>query len=141
MSERLALRLRNDLQEIERMTQEVAAWRQQQALSEEVEFQIDLVLDEIVSNVIRHGLKDHEPHIIVVNLSCNGDDLTLEVEDDGVPFNPLKAPPPDITKPIEERRIGGLGIHLVRTIMNTLEYERRGEKNHLLMRKNLKREP
>jgi len=54
-----------------------------------------------------------------------------------VPFNPLDAPIPDITLPIEERRVGGLGIHLVRQFMDTLAYERRGERNYLLMKKSL----
>jgi len=123
------------------MSQEVASWCHKQVLPEEVEFQIDLVLDELVSNVIRHGLKDDKEHFIEVNLRCDEHDLILEVEDDGVPFNPLDASPPDITKPIVERRIGGLGIHLVRQIMDSLAYERREGKNYLLIRKRLREEP
>lgn len=119
------------------MSQEVALWCHAHELPEEVEFQIDLVLDELVSNVIRHGLKDDKEHIIEVNLCRDGHDLTLEVEDDGVPFNPLDNPVPDINKPIEERRIGGLGIHLVRQVMDSLAYERRKGKNFLFMKKRL----
>ena len=137
MRDRLSLSIKNDLGEIGRMSQEVASWCHTQVLPEEVEFQIDLVLDELVSNVIRHGLKDNKEHFIAVNMWCDGHDLVLEVEDDGVPFNPLDNPTPDINKPIEERRIGGLGIHLVRQIMDTLAYERRGEKNYLFMKKKL----
>jgi serine/threonine-protein kinase RsbW len=141
MRERLSLSIKNDLGEIARMSQEVAAWCHTQVLPEEVEFQIDLVLDELVSNVIRHGLKDDKEHFIDVNMLCDGHELVLEVEDDGVPFNPLDSPTPDINKPIEERRIGGLGIHLVRQIMDHLVYERRGEKNYLFMKKRLGEEP
>lgn len=137
MKESLSLLIKNDLGEIGRMSQEIESWCQKQAFPQEVEFQIDLVLDELVSNVIRHGLKDDQEHIILVNLAREDHDLMLEVEDDGMPFNPLNNPPPDITKPIEERRIGGLGIHLVRQIMDTLEYHRRGGKNHLFMTKKL----
>jgi len=137
MKERLSLHIKNDLGEIGRMSQEVATWCQRVALPEETEFQIDLVLDELVSNVIRHGLKDSQEHCIEVNLRCDEQDLILEVEDDGAPFNPLDSPTPDITKPIEERRIGGLGIYLVRQIMDHLAYERRAGKNYLLMRKRL----
>jgi len=137
MSEGRSIRFKNDLTEIERLTQEVGLWCRDQALSEDIEFVIDLVLDELVSNVIRHGLKDNGEHFIEVNLHCDRRDLTLEVEDDGVPFNPLDAPIPDITLPIEERRVGGLGIHLVRQFMDTLAYERRGERNYLLMKKSL----
>jgi serine/threonine-protein kinase RsbW len=137
MSERLSIRFKNDLVEIERLTQEIGLWCHEQALSEDVEFQIDLVLDELVSNVIRHGLKGDKEHFIEVNLHRDGHDLTLEVEDNGVPFNPLDAPIPDITLPIEERQAGGLGIHLVRQFMDSLAYERRGERNYLLMKKRL----
>jgi len=137
MSEGRSIRFKNDLTEIERLTQEVGLWCREQALSEDIEFVIDLVLDELVSNVIRHGLKGDGEHFIEVNMHCDGHDLTLEVEDGGVPFNPLDAPVPDITLPIEERRAGGLGIHLVRQFMDTLAYERRGERNYLLMKKRL----
>jgi anti-sigma regulatory factor (Ser/Thr protein kinase) len=137
MSEHLSLNLKNDLQEIERMANEVDAWWSQHARLEEFKFQLDLVLDEMVSNVIRHGLKDSNEHRILVNLSCDGDDLTVEIQDDGVAFNPLEAPVPDTTKPLEERPIGGLGIHLVRQIMDDLSYRRHDGKNYLVMRKKL----
>lgn len=141
MSERLSLHIKNDLMEIERMTQEVAAWRHELGLPEEVEFEINLVLDELVSNVIRHGLKDGKEHYIEVNVGRDGKDLTLKIEDDGVPFNPLNAPVPDTTKPIEERRIGGLGIHLVRQLMDSLAYERHEGRNCLVIKKKLDTEP
>ena len=77
-----------------------------------IEFEIDLVLDELVSNVIRHGLKDGKEHFIDVNVSCDGQELILEVEDDGVPFNPLDSPTPDINEPIEERGSGAWAFTL-----------------------------
>ena len=137
MRDCLSLRIKNNLEEIARMSQEIAAWCQKLALPEEVEFQLDLVLDELVSNVIRHGLKDDNEHLIAVDLCLEGTELAVAIEDDGVPFNPLEAPAPDITRPIEERRIGGLGIHLVREIMDNLAYERREGKNYLLLKKRL----
>jgi anti-sigma regulatory factor (Ser/Thr protein kinase) len=140
MREPLSLHLKNDVEEIGRMVQEVAAWCHRLALPEDSEFEIDLVLDELVSNVIRHGLKDSKEHFIDVNVSCDGHDLILQVEDDGVPFNPLDSPTPDINQPIEERGIGGLGIHLVRQIMDQLSYERRGGKNYIFVRKKLIKE-
>ena len=137
MKEPLSLHIKNDLREIEGMTQEIASWCRKQALLEELEFQIDLVLDELVSNVIRHELMDDKEHFIDVRMSCDDHELILEVEDDGIPFNPFDNPIPDINKPIEERRVGGLGIHLVRQIMGTFAYERRDGKKYLLMKKRL----
>jgi anti-sigma regulatory factor (Ser/Thr protein kinase) len=142
MSESLFLHIKNDILEIKRMGDEVAGWCHEQALSEDTECQLDLVLDEMVSNVIRHGIRDCGPHIIEVNLHRNGQELTMEIEDDGVPFNPLiDAPVPDTTKPVEERRIGGLGVYLVRQFMDSLVYERREGKNYLRMGKRLEETP
>jgi serine/threonine-protein kinase RsbW len=59
------------------------------------------------------------------------------LEDDGRPFNPVAAPEPDTTKSLEERSLGGLGIYLVRKLMDGLEYQRQAGKNLLLMKKNL----
>ena len=141
MSERLSLHIKNDLFEIKRMAEELEDWCHDQSISEDIAFQLDLVLDEMVSNVIRHGIKDSGQHIIQVNLHRDGQQLTLEIEDDGVPFNPFDAPVPDITKPIEERRPGGLGVFLVRQMMDSLDYERRNGKNYLLIKKSLEEAP
>ena len=141
MSERLSLHIKNDLFEIKRMAEELEDWCHDQSISEDIAFQLDLVLDEMVSNVIRHGIKDSGQHIIQVNLHRDGQQLTLEIEDDGVPFNPFDAPVPDITKPIEERRPGGLGVFLVRQMMDSLDYERRNGKNYLLIKKSLEETP
>lgn len=137
MREALSLQIKNDIGEIGKMSDEVATWCQRMGLSEELGYQLELVLDEHVSNVIRHGLKDNGEHIVRVGVRCDEHELIVEVEDDGVPFNPLESATPDITKPIEERRIGGLGIHLVRQIMDRLAYERRDGKNYMYMKKSL----
>ena len=63
--------------------------------------------------------------------------LSAEVEDDGRPFNPLTAPAPDLTSAVEDRPVGGLGIHLVRSLMEQVDYRRESGKNHLIMSKRL----
>ena len=135
MESRFSLVLRNDLSELERLSQAVAAWCQKNAVIADVEYQLNLALDEIVSNVIHHGWKDDGEHQLHVRVSRAESELTVEVEDDAPPFNPLEVPAPDITKPLEERPIGGLGIHLVRQIMDGLEYRRQDGKNLLVMKK------
>ena len=137
MESRLSLVLRNDLSELERLSQAVSAWCRENSVIEDVEYQVNLALDEIVSNVIRHGWKDFGAHQLQVSLSCARNELRVEVEDDAPPFNPLEAPAPDITKPLEERPIGGLGIHLVRQIMDGLEYRRQDGRNFLVMKKRI----
>jgi anti-sigma regulatory factor (Ser/Thr protein kinase) len=100
---------------------------------------INLVLDELVLNIIRHGYDDDAEHEIQVTLTFDDPDLTIRVEDDARPFNPLEAPPPDLDLPLEERPIGGLGIHIVRTVMDAVEYQRAGTHNVLTMRKRIGR--
>jgi serine/threonine-protein kinase RsbW len=93
-----------------------------------------LVLEEIVTNVILYGCEDGLEHEISVRLSWEDPYIKLEVEDDGRPFNPLEAPPPDTGKPLAERQVGGLGIHLVREMMDELEYRRENDKNLLTLK-------
>jgi anti-sigma regulatory factor (Ser/Thr protein kinase) len=97
----------------------------------------ELALEEHVTNVLKYAYADTAPHEIRVCLSCDGGALYVEVEDDGRAFNPLEAPPVDTSIPLEERSIGGLGIHLMRRFMDTLDYRREGSRNILRMTKRL----
>lgn len=137
MEDRLSLVLSNHLSELERMSQAVSAWCRGNAVSAATEFHVNLALDEIVSNVIRHGWKDDSEHQLQVRISRLEDELRVEVEDDARPFNPLEVPPPDINQALEERPVGGLGIHLVRHIMDGLDYRRLDGKNLLVMKKKI----
>ena len=66
-----------------------------------------------------------------MRIDIGGGFLSATVSDDGKPFDPLSLPEPDIHAPIEERKVGGLGIHLLRKLMDTVEYRRTGERNEL----------
>lgn len=135
MESPLSLVLRNHLSELERMSEAVSAWCRENAVSDAVEFHVNLALDEIVSNVIRYGWKDHGEHQLHIRLSRSENELRVEVEDDATPFNPLEVPAPDINRPLDERAVGGLGIHLVRQVMDGLDYRRLDGKNLLVMKK------
>ena len=98
-------------------------------------FKVNLALEELGLNILTHGSSgaDHKPEIEIVLTSDEGI-LTIEVSDDGNPFNPLTdAAQPDINAPMDERKIGGLGVHLVRTLMEDLRYSRDDGKNRLTM--------
>jgi serine/threonine-protein kinase RsbW len=135
MTARLSIQLANQLSEIGRLADIVERFGADSGLPEETVFQINLALDEIVANVIRHAHGDNGHHEIVVRLEAHHDGVVAEVEDDGVAFNPLEAPPPDVDVPVEQRRIGGLGIHIVRTMMDSVQYRREGERNLLVVHK------
>ena len=137
------VRCRNDLSELERVSQVTTAFGEQHQLPEKLIFEINLALEEVLVNVISYGYddqnEDENEHEIVLHLSVQDEQVWVAVEDDGRPFNPLDMAVPDLEQPLEERQIGGLGIHLVRKVMDSLEYTRRQGKNRLVMKKHIER--
>ena len=130
----LSVLLRNDLSELQRLNQIVAQFAERHRLASELVFRVTLVLEEIITNVILYGYEDGLEQEISLRLSWKAPYMKLEVEDDGRPFNPLEAPPPDKRKPLAERQVGGLGIHLVREMMDEVEYWRENDKNLLVLK-------
>jgi len=101
-----------------------------------------VALDELLSNLVRHGgLAAAAPARVEVYLRLAGGSLEMVVEDDAPAFNPLLAPTPDTTSRLEERAPGGLGIALVRQLMDVMEYTRTGGHNRLLLRRGVARGP
>lgn len=84
-----------------------------------------VVVDELAANAITYGFEEEESgqHQIRFELEAEDDLLTLEMADDGRPFDPLALPPPDIDAPLEGRVLGGLGIHIVRQLMDSVDYQ------------------
>jgi anti-sigma regulatory factor (Ser/Thr protein kinase) len=108
-------------------------------LSDDDTVTLNLILDEFVSNVIRHGYEDDDAHDIHIVIGLAGEVATIRIEDEGKPFNPLEAPPPDLDLPIEQRPIGGLGIFIARAMADTIEYRRERGRNVLTMTKTVAR--
>lgn len=133
--EQIRIVLRNDLSEIAKLHQELESFGQKSSLSSKTLFELNLILEEVLANVISYAYGDNQLHEIVVRADLRDGELVIEVEDDGRPFNPLQIPPPDLDRPLEQRNVGGLGLHLVRELTSSIEYTRREEKNHLVMRK------
>jgi anti-sigma regulatory factor (Ser/Thr protein kinase) len=97
--------------------------------------QINVVADEIFSNISNYA---YNPQVGVVNIRVTvGEEITLEFKDGGVAYNPLDTPNPDITPEIKDRAVGGLGIHIVKNIMDSVDYRREGNKNILVVKKKL----
>ncbi len=108
------------------------AWTDREQLPDAGRRRLLTALDEILSNVVRHGLRDRTGRI-ELTLSKEGDVVRAEVKDDAGPFNPMLAPLPDTSAALEARKPGGLGIALVRSLTDDLRYERRDNRNHLTM--------
>jgi serine/threonine-protein kinase RsbW len=128
-------KLKNDLKEIELLAGPVFAFGREQGLSEKLVWEIRLVLEEIVTNIISYGYEDQKEHTIAVSIMDSQQYISLVVRDDARPFNLLEYPVPDLKIPVEGREVGGLGIHLVRKIMDEIDYKREAEGNRLFMRR------
>ena len=131
------VRIRNrvgDLLEVTRIVDEMAASHR---LSHNVAADMNVALDEVLTNIITHGYADDGLHEITVRLTLDKDVLEAEIEDDGAPFDPLTIPPPDVRAPLRARQVGGLGIHLVRSLMSDVAYSLVGNRNRLRLRRRL----
>ena len=134
----ITVKLRNNISEIERLNIILFQFGKINNLSQNILFKMNLALEETVTNIIKYAYNDDTEHTILIHISLSCGILTAEIEDDGKPFNPLNSPKPDIDKPIEDRTIGGLGIHIVRNLMDKIEYRRDRNKNFLILRKGVK---
>ena len=134
---RISFELKNSLSELDTLYQNLEGFGESLGLSQKMIFKINLALEELVSNIISYGYSDDEEHWIKIVISLEDGVLVVSLEDDGIPFNPTEARAPDCGCPIEERQIGNLGIHLCKQFMDDLIYERRGNKNIVVLRKDV----
>jgi anti-sigma regulatory factor (Ser/Thr protein kinase) len=109
----------------------------QVGLSPKVCTDLHVALEEHLTNVINYGYSPDQPGRIAVRLVSSPDALRVEIEDDARPFNPLLAPPVDVNQPLEDRPIGGLGIHMIRQLTDELHYELRSGHNVLTLIKRM----
>ena len=129
--------LKNRPEEKPRLLQALEVFAAEHRLPAKARQAADLALEEHVTNVLKYAYSDTALHEIRVRLSCDERALHVEVEDDGRAFNPLEVPPVDTSVPLEQRSLGGLGVHLMRQFMDALDYRREGGRNILRMSKRL----
>jgi len=129
--------IRNVVSEIPRVNSAVDEFAERQSLSPRLVFELQLALEEALVNTISHGYADSEEHEIIVRMSVEQDNVSVTIEDDARPFNPLQVPEPDFEQTIEQKRVGGLGIHLIRNLFQQLQYSREHGKNILVMKKQI----
>ena len=129
------IELKNDLSELKTLCQHLNKFGQDAGLSEGCIADINICLDELFTNIVCYGFKDKCEHITRFSMHLNKNDLTIIIEDEGVAFNPLEKKDPEIPDDLKDVRIGGLGIHIVRKLMDDIHYERKNEKNKLTLKK------
>lgn len=125
--------MRNDIKQIPTL----AEWIDTLDIPQELNMTINLALEEIVSNVMLYAYPQGTSESVEVKAKRNTRSIIFTITDSGKPFDPTKAEDPDITLPTEQRPIGGLGIHLVRQIMDEIKYQRINDKNILTLIKHL----
>ena len=127
-----SLIIKNNLEELERLSMFIEELGKEFSLKAERVFEFNLILEEYITNLINYGYHDHENHEIIIGISRDGNQLKIEITDDAGPFNILETPEnEDIDKPLEERKIGGLGIHFIKTLADEIVYKSEGGLNKL----------
>ncbi|WP_142848225.1 ATP-binding protein [Telmatospirillum sp. J64-1] len=108
-----------------------------QGLAPQVAMRLTLALDEVLTNVVSYGFEPDQAQDISVSFTIEDGWLETIVSDGGRPFDPLSLPPPDLDASLDERQVGGLGIHFMRQLMDNVSYQYSNGRNILTMKKNL----
>lgn len=123
------------LDHLEALTGMVTEHLSDHEIPEKMAFEVDLAVDEACTNVIRYAYGPGGEGDVTVVCSVDPHEVRVCIMDQGVPFNPLGVKPPDLTGDVEDRAIGGLGVHLIRTLMDRVTYHYRQGRNILCMTK------
>ena len=127
----IELSMANNAADMERLMDEVDALMETRPISAKRKYAVRLALDELLSNVIKYAYEDDRVHRVPVTLDM-GEPFSVTMEDDGKPFNPLEdAPPPVLDGPVEDRPMGGLGLHILQSMGMKLNYRRENNRNIL----------
>ena len=139
MAEELDVTIPARLSEVRELSGMVEAFGDANGLPDPKVFVINLALDELITNTVTHGLEDKADAEIRIRMQVDGGTLILVMEDNGQPFDPTQDTNADVTSPLEERAIGGLGLHLVKSFADRITYEFVGGRNRLTMEHDLAR--
>ena len=136
---KIAFQIKNDLAELDTLLEQLQILQQKWSLPRKILTQINLILDELITNAIEHG-DINKKHPIEISLTKAGRDLTIEVISAGPPFDPTIMARPDTSLPLEQRDCGGLGIFLARQFCDCWHYARTNNENVLILQKTLPKE-
>lgn len=127
----------NQLSEIARSSELVDAFAERNGVPMKTGYEINVALDELLTNTISYGYADQGEHKIELRMSLVHGVWTIILTDSAKAFNPLDKADPDVNVPLEERQIGGLGIYFVRKLMDSVEYRREDGRNIITLKKHV----
>jgi serine/threonine-protein kinase RsbW len=133
----VSFELKNQLSELSALSDHLERMGAALGIPKRSLFEVNLALDELFTNIISYGFSDQSAHTIRISVSAENNLLTVVLEDDGVPFNPLMRPPAELPCSLAECKVGGLGIHLVKNLIDEVSYSRCGNKNVLTLKKTI----
>ena len=131
--------LTNSLDQLDTLARRLEQLEKDWQLPADLTMNLNLVLEEIFTNIVNYGFKDSASHDIHITFQYDKQEITITIIDDGIPFNPLEAvQPPVLNAGIEDTPVGGLGFHIVRQLMDKINYKRENNKNHLILSKEVR---
>ncbi|MEJ2638886.1 MAG: ATP-binding protein [Desulfosarcinaceae bacterium] len=128
-TQKLTFKLKNKLADLEKIHAALERLRRQLGFSNKCKCETNLVLEELFTNIISYGYGDGGDHEVVLRIGIDAQEMHIEIEDDGVPFDPLTAESPCLATDLDKRDVGGLGVFFARKFADQIHYERVGGKN------------
>ena len=127
--------LRNDVAELESVSRTMERIAAEHDVPERSLIQLQIALDEMLSNIIKYAWLDSGAHEIEIRITVRSDGVEVEIIDDGRMFNPLAALAPEKPFPGQRPTPGGVGVHITKQLVDGIEYARTGERNHTTLTK------
>lgn len=137
MVENKVLTVNNKIEELTRVERFLEELAHEWNLSEQLVLSLNLVIEEALTNTILYGFHDEESHVIEILFNLNAGLISITISDDADEYDPTQKSDPDILLSAEERPVGGLGIYLIRKIMDSVQYKRINNINNLILTKNI----
>ena len=137
MSTNKTVQITNQRDQVDTVRKFFDDYSKENKLTEKTVHDIQMALDELLTNIVNYGYEDKDEHKIDVRFGINDDAVRVEIVDDSKPYNILEQENPDISLSVEDKPIGGLGIFLIKKLMSNVDYYTKEGKNHLVMTKEL----
>lgn len=132
------LSIENKIENLNKLAEFIENFGEEHELSPKNIFELNLILDELITNIISYAYEDDSDHAIELEINKEKDELKIQLIDDGKEFNPLEKEEVKLDQDLDERKIGGLGIHIVKEKTDEIKYKRESNKNILMLKKKLK---